>query len=292
MAFKLLRSNLALTLPQTRPRATLLPVSVRLLSTRPRKQWQLHEPHQISYEQGLPKDSTVSRFNASTLGELLEKATLETPEKTLFIVHHQNLAKTYQQFNDDVDQLAKGLLAIGCRRGDPVGIWAVNSYEWLLVQFATAKIGVIFVTINPGYKAQELVNCINLVGLKTLISNQHFRTSNYVETLNTVSPSLLSTAKGCKVQSKELPSLENLIFMDEAEETAPSYVMRFSELLDKGAGDKKLSELIEPKERTTFDDVINVQFTSGTTGTPKGAMLNHSNIVNNAHFLAPRMYEG
>ena len=102
-----------------------------------------------------------------------------------------------------MDQLAKGLLAIGCRRGDTVGIWAVNSYEWLLVQFATAKIGVIFVTINPGYKAQELVNCINLVGLKSLISNQHFRTSNYVETLNTVSPSLLSTAKGCKVQSKE-----------------------------------------------------------------------------------------
>ena len=105
--------------------------------------------------------------------------------------------------NNQVDQLASGLYAIGCRRGDMVGIWGVNSYQWLLVQFATAKLGSIMVTINPGYREQELANCINLIGLKTLICNQHFKTSNYCKILTNVAPELFPSANGAKVRCKE-----------------------------------------------------------------------------------------
>ena len=119
------------------------------------------------------------------------------------MIHSTPINFSIPFFTLQVDQLAKGLLAIGVQRGDTVGIWAVNSYEWLLVQFATAKIGAIFVTVNPGYKERELASCINLVGLKTLICNQHFRTSNYCQVLNNVSPNLLAQAQASRVHSKE-----------------------------------------------------------------------------------------
>ena len=102
-----------------------------------------------------------------------------------------------------MDQLAKALLSIGCRRGDKVAIWAVNSYECLLTQYATAKIGCVFVNLNPGYKEKELLNSVNLVGVETLITNQHFRASNYYERLQNITAGLLDNANGYRVHSKE-----------------------------------------------------------------------------------------
>ncbi|KAJ6224485.1 hypothetical protein RDWZM_003030 [Blomia tropicalis] len=232
------------------------------------------------------------RFNGATLGQLLEQATIATPNKTAFIVHHQEKLKTYAEFNRDVDQLAKSLLSIGCRRGDSIGIWAVNCYQWLLVQFATAKLGCLMVTVNPGYKENELIKCLNLVGLQTLICSQRFKTSNYCQILSNVFPELFLTTKGHRIHSTEIPSLRNLIFLDEEEDIAPPNMMRFSELMIKGMSDQSLDELIEESDRTQFDDVINVQFTSGTTGSPKGAMLTHHNIIQNVNFIGPRMFDG
>lgn len=156
----------------------------------------------MSYEFGVPRQPP-STFNITTIGDLLETSAEAVPNRTAFIVHHQGIVKTYRQFNDDVDRLARGLQSIGVRRGEEVGIWAVNCYEWLQLQYATAKIGAIYVNINPGYKEREFKDCADLIGIETLICNQHFKSNSYVSMLDNISPGILANARGCQIESKE-----------------------------------------------------------------------------------------
>ena len=161
----------------------------------------------ISSAHGVPESERIknptSGFIYSTLGELLENAADKSGDKIAIHSQHQQLSITYKKFNHDVDRLACALHRIGIGHSDPVGIWAVNSYEWILVQFATAKLGATLITINPGYREQEFLNCLNLVKLKTLICNQSFKNSNYVEILQNVSSSLLENAHGHSVRCPE-----------------------------------------------------------------------------------------
>lgn len=156
----------------------------------------------LSYEFGVPTQP-ASGYNVNTIGSLLEASVAAVPDQTAMIVHHQGISKTYRQFNADVDRLVASLRAIGIKRGEKVGIWAVNCYEWLQLQYATAKIGAIYVNINPGYKEREFLTCANLIGIHTLVCNQSYKTNDFARMLENISPGILANARGCDVQSSQ-----------------------------------------------------------------------------------------
>ncbi|HEX4701995.1 MAG TPA: AMP-binding protein, partial [Pseudonocardiaceae bacterium] len=168
---------------------------------------------------------------------------------------------TYRALADDVTAVALGLLELGVRKGDRVGIWSPNRGEWTLVQYATAKIGAILVNINPAYRVHELEYVLNQAGIRTLVSAREFKTSNYAEMITEVQP--------------RCPAIVDIILLDSPEWDA---------LLATGrAADP--TRLTEIADTLTADDPINIQYTSGTTGFPKGATLSHHNILNNGFFV-------
>ena len=239
-------------------------------------------PQQPSYSCGLARVPLIFK----TVGQVIEEAALKWTDEIFIVSMHQDLEKTFRQVNEDANRLAAALLSIGVKKGDRVGIWSPNNYEWVVTQFGTAKIGAILVNVNPAYRVNEFVYCANLVGLSTLISCQKFKTSNYAEILESASPGIFdSSSTGIGVTSKTLPSLKNVIFIDEVEnDVAPASVIRFAKFLEgQSVACPKVSWHIDP------DEVINIQFTSGTTGSPKGAQLTHHGIVNNG-YMALREY--
>ncbi|CAG2110469.1 unnamed protein product [Medioppia subpectinata] len=192
------------------------------------------------------------------------------------------------------NKLAIGLKGLGCGRGDRVGIWAPNCYEWLLTQYATAKIGAIMVNVNPGYRANELQYALNLVGCHTLICSQQFRSSNYCEILDNISPQLLrnqNNSEGKAIECDKISSLKNIIVINSGDgetEIAPKHIPRVNDLM---ASAGHTDELVDDPT-IQFDDPINIQFTSGTTGQPKGATLTHHNMIQNAYLTGKRSLEG
>ncbi|KAH7640340.1 acyl-coa synthetase [Dermatophagoides farinae] len=246
----------------------------------------------LSYVHGCPP-TPIATYSPLTIGELLKRSVAIDPDRIGFIVAHQNISKTYSQFDADVDRLAKALRSLGCRRGSVVGLWAVNCYEWLLIQFATAKLGAIMVAINPAYKERELLNVFRLIGIETMIMNQQFRYSDYGKVMENIAPGIFASAQhgSARVHSEQLPQLKNLIVIDQTDgETVPLNVCRFSQLMQSSFPEKDTHKSDENND-TQFDDVINVQFTSGTTGLPKGSMLTHFNIIQNGQFIAPILFE-
>lgn len=173
------------------------------------------------------------------------------------------------------------------KKGDRIGIWSPNSYEWVITQFAAAKIGAILVNVNPGYREKELEYCLNLAKCHTIITCQSFKSSNYFKILENVAPGITGMKDGIGIHHDKFSFLKNLIFIDQKEETAPSNVTRFSQLLSSGSTDE-----FRVSDDITFDDAINIQFTSGTTGNPKGATLTHHNIINNSYFTGKRLLGG
>lgn len=191
---------------------------------------------------------------------------------------------SYNEFAQLIDRLAAGLLSIGVYKGDRVGIWSPNRPEWLLVQFATARIGAILVTINPAYRTSELDYALNKVGVSCLIVAPQFKTSDYMAMLTELAPEM-ATCRPSRLRAKRLPKLRSVVQM--GPEPRPG-AMAFEELMERGnraarARLDAISASLHP------DDAINIQFTSGTTGAPKGATLNHRNIVNNAISTARAM---
>ncbi|MFQ3354739.1 MAG: fatty-acyl-CoA synthase [Paracoccaceae bacterium] len=217
-----------------------------------------------------------------TIPQLLARAVEKESDKEALVFCEQGIRRTYKQFSTDVDSFASGLLALGFNSGDRIGVWSLNRYEWLLAQFSTARLGIILVTINPAYRVYELEFALNKVGCSGLILSKGFKSSDYIGMLLSLAPELAYLTSESVVLEK-LPSLKRVICMDEI--NYPS-ILSFWELLKSEPNTKELDFITDS---LLPDDPINIQFTSGTTGLPKGATLTHKNIVNNAFFVMEAM---
>ena len=195
-----------------------------------------------------------------TIGENLRRTVERFGGRDAIVVRSQGYRATYQQLWDSTTVLARALLASGVQQGDRVGIWSPNRFEWVVTQFATARIGAILVNINPGYKTSELQYVLAQAGISLLIHAKTFRTSDYVQMVDEV--------------RHRCPGPREAIVIDTG----------WSELLDRADGASE-GELADRESRLQFDDPINIQYTSGTTGFPKGATLSHHNILNNGYLV-------
>jgi fatty-acyl-CoA synthase len=192
----------------------------------------------------------------------------------------QDVRFTWGAFDTEVDALASGLLKLGLAKGDRLGIWSPNRYEWVLTQFATARVGIILVTINPAYKLAELEYVVNKVDCKAVVTAAAFKTSDYLGMLETLAPELATATPGA-LNSALLPSLKAVIRMGDE---PSSGMLNFSDVTASGR-DEPIAALDAISATLDTDDAINIQFTSGTTGAPKGATLTHANIINNGRFV-------
>ncbi|MCF8360514.1 MAG: AMP-binding protein [Prolixibacteraceae bacterium] len=211
-----------------------------------------------------------------TLGYYVEKWARETPDKDFIVYADRGLRFSYKTFNERVDRLAKGLLYMGIKKGDHVGIWATNVPDWLTFTFATAKIGAVLVTVNTSYKLHELEYLIKDADLTTLCLIDGWRDSDYVSMLYDLVPELKEQQRGY-LKSKKFPFLKNVIFIGQEKHKG---MFNTPELLLLGNHIED-SMLEEAKSRVFPHEVVNMQYTSGTTGFPKGVMLTHVNILNN-----------
>ena len=227
---------------------------------------------------------TSAPLVTQTIPELLRATTSRFSGREAAVFHADGIRWTYEQFASEVDRLAGGLLRLGISKTDRVGIWAPNRHEWLLSQFATARIGAILVCINPAYRPFELEYAFNKVGCKAVVTAQSFKTSDYVGMLRELAPEL-AHAKAGKLHAARLPELRAVIAMGD---DPPDGMHSFDAVCAMGLA-VGTTELDAISDSLTVDDAINIQFTSGTTGRPKGASLTHRNIVNNAHFVTSTM---
>jgi fatty-acyl-CoA synthase len=211
----------------------------------------------LSYAHG----ASSTPLLGETIGANLERTAARVPDRLALVARHQGLRLTYAEFNAEVDRVAGAILAAGLEAGDRLGIWSPNRAEWALVQYAAAKAGVILVNINPAYRTHELGFVVRQSGCRMLIAAPSFKTSDYV--------AMVDEVRG------ELPGLERVVFLD---------TDSWEELL-AGADTVTAEALAERAARLDFSDAINIQYTSGTTGFPKGATLSHHNILNNGFFV-------
>ena len=219
-----------------------------------------------------------------TIGNYLEAIAGRYPDNEALVVRHQDIRWNYRELLEQVDRLATGLLALGIRPGDRVGIWGPNSAEWALVQYATARIGAIMVCINPAYRLYELEYALNKVECRALVTAESFKTSDYLAMLQDLAPELAACTPG-RLKARKLPHLQIVIRMGD---TATTGMLNFPDVCDMGS-DTERAELAALSHALQPDDPINIQFTSGTTGSPKGATLTHCNILNNGNLCAVGM---
>jgi fatty-acyl-CoA synthase len=213
-----------------------------------------------------------------TIGDMFDQIVAEYPDHEALIVRHQGLRYTYRQLQREVERCARGLLALGLQKGERLGIWSPNRAEWTITQLATSKIGAILVNINPAYRVHELEYALQQSGCAMLVLAPQFRTSNYTEMLYTLAPELRhSPAHGFK--AAKLPELRALIRL--SDEPAAG-MFTWDDVLAMAA-QVAPSALAERQRAQQFDEPINIQYTSGTTGYPKGATLSHHGILNNAY---------
>ena len=222
-----------------------------------------------------------------TIGTNFDRAVAQWGERPALIVRQQGVRWNYAELGAKVDAFAAGLLALGLEPGDRVGIWSPNNAEWVVTQYATAKAGLVLVNINPAYRLAELDYALNKVGCRALIIATRFKTSDYVGMVNILAPELRTALPG-RLRAEKLPKLEMVIEI--AADPAPGMIA-FDSIYGMAAASHR-ERLTELAGILQFDDAINIQFTSGTTGAPKGATLTHHNILNNGHFTAEAMRLG
>jgi fatty-acyl-CoA synthase len=216
-----------------------------------------------------------------TIAEMFDQIVAQYPDHEALIVRHQGLRYTYRQLQREAERCARGLMALGLQKGERIGIWAANRAEWTITQFATSKIGTILVNINPSYRVHELEYALQQSGCAMLVMAPQFRTSNYLEMISTLAPELRHSHPD-QLRAAKLPQLRALISLGN-ERLAGMYY--WDDVLMMGAAIAPAA-LAQRQRQQQFDDPINIQYTSGTTGYPKGATLSHHGILNNAFSVA------
>ncbi len=222
-------------------------------------------------------------FTEDTIGEFFEKQVERYADKEFIVYPDRDLRFTYREFNDRVNLLAKGLLSIGIKKGDHVGIWATNVPDWLTFLFATAKIGAVLVTVNTAYRSHELEYVMKQSDMKAIAIIDGFRDVDYIQTLYELIPELKTHERG-HLRSERFPELRSVIYIG-AQKHRGMYNTHELMLLGRHVPDSELEEAAAELRNT---DVINMQYTSGTTGFPKGVMLTHRNILNNGYYIGER----
>ncbi|MEA2582966.1 MAG: fatty-acyl-CoA synthase [Thermomicrobiales bacterium] len=220
----------------------------------------------------------------ATIGDLFDRVATQLPEHEALVSRHQGLRYTYAELREACDRFARGLLALGVTKGDRIGIWSPNHAEWVIAQFATPKIGAILVNVNPAYRVRELEYALRQSGCSVLIIAPPFKTSDYASLLREVCPEIDRCEPG-QLRSERLPDLRTVIAF--GDQSVPgSYT--WQHVLAAGES-VSAAELEERQREQAFEDPINIQYTSGTTGFPKGATLSHHSILNNGFFIGERM---
>ncbi|XP_063598867.1 medium-chain acyl-CoA ligase ACSF2, mitochondrial-like [Penaeus indicus] len=244
------------------------------------KRWQSGAPFAWSYVSTPGSEPLLGL----SIGGAVDRAERRFGDREAVVSVHQGVRKTFSQVKEESDLVAAGLLAAGLEPGDRLGIWGPNSYEWFLTQFAAAKAGLILVNINPAYRPSELEYCLNKVGVKGIVCDEKFKTSDYYKMLCAVAPELPSSAPG-DLSSAALPHLKK-VFICSQDKLSGTF--RFEDLYGAGESShrKRVDEL---SSKIQFDSACNIQFTSGTTGLPKGAVLSHHMLVNNAYSIGSRI---
>jgi fatty-acyl-CoA synthase len=235
----------------------------------------------------LARGATDVPLIEQTLGDFFDAMVERQPDHEALVSAHQGLRYSYRTLQTEANRLASALLGLGLAPGDRIGIWSHNNAHWVLMQLATSKVGLILVNINPAYRVAELEYALNKVGCKALVTMARFKTSDYLGMLRELAPEWAHAQPG-RLESVTLPNLHTVAWIDEPGqgEEQPG-LLRFSALLESGNPDDP--RLAEVARTLKASDPINIQFTSGTTGFPKGATLTHRNILNNGFFIGEAM---
>lgn len=230
------------------------------------------------------RGSDVPPLLSQTIPQFFRNTVERFGDRQALVFCEEKISLTYTEFGRAVGEIASGLFALGLEKGDRVGIWSPNRVEWVLTQFATAQLGLILVNINPAYRHSELTFSLNKVGCKALIAAKRFKSSNYEDMIRQIAPEIDHCACG-QLDCKKLPQLRSIIIMGESKSPG---MHSFDDLYSLGR-DVDVGRMDWLTEQLHHDDAINIQFTSGTTGQPKGATLSHYNIVNNARYVTDRI---